>query len=116
MPSYDEVGSVKDDQRRVVGIFYITWHTQGLADLPKPYKANVTEVLEQDPSARFKADHPLWYTNSYHWDEPEMGYFLSQDEYVIGKDISMLADDGVDVLMMYESGRAAWRYRAEVEV
>jgi len=100
MPSYNEVGSVKDDQRRVVGVFYITWHTQGLADLPKPYKANVTEILEQDPSARLKADHPLWYTSSYHWAEPEMGYFLSQDEYVIRKDISMLADAGVDVLIM----------------
>src|SRR5690625_6873016 len=29
-----------------------------------------------------------------------MGYFLSQDEYVIRKDISMLADAGVDVLIM----------------
>ena len=28
MPSYEEVGPVKDDKRRVSGIFYITWHTQ----------------------------------------------------------------------------------------
>ena len=27
MPLHDEVGPVKTDQRRVVGIFYITWHT-----------------------------------------------------------------------------------------
>ncbi|UVQ46738.1 hypothetical protein NXY11_00320 [Parabacteroides faecis] len=32
--------------------------------------------------------------------EPEVGYFLSRDEYVIRKDISMLADAGVDVLVM----------------
>ena len=37
---------------------------------------------------------------SYHWGEPEMGYFLSKDEYVIRKDMSMLADAGVDVLVM----------------
>ena len=36
MPGYDAVGPVKTDQRRVVGIFYITWHTQNLANLPAP--------------------------------------------------------------------------------
>ncbi len=28
MPSFGEVGSVKQDQRRITGIFYITRHTQ----------------------------------------------------------------------------------------
>lgn len=100
MPNYDEVGPIKNDQRRIVGIFYITWHTQGLKDLEQPYRADVSKILEQDPTARLKANHPLWYTNSYHWGEPEMGYFLSQDEYVIRKDMSMLSDAGVDVLVM----------------
>lgn len=100
MPSYEEVGPVKNDQRRVVGIFYITWHTQGLANLKSPYTADVTKILEQDPKARLDANHPLWTEGSYHYAEPEMGYFLSQDEWVIRKDISMLADAGVDVLIM----------------
>lgn len=100
MPSFDEVGPVKNDQRRVVGIFYITWHGQGLAKLPQPYNADVTQILQKDPSARLDAKHPLWTEGSYHWGEPEMGYFLSQDEYVIRKDMSMLTDAGVDVLVM----------------
>lgn len=100
MPLFEEVGPIKNDKRRVVGIFYITWHTQGLKDLPRPYRANVTAILEEDPSARLDAGHPLWYTNSYHWGEPEMGFFLSQDEWVIRKDMSMLADAGVDLLVM----------------
>ena len=100
MPEYDEVGPVKHDQRRVVGIFYITWHTQGLKNLPQPYEGDVTKVLEKDPSARMIADHPNWKLGSYHWGEPENGYFLSQDEWVIRKDMSMLADAGVDVLVM----------------
>lgn len=100
MPSYEEVGPIKNDQRRVVGIFYITWHTQGLANLKSPYTADVTKILEQDPKARLDANHPLWTEGSYHYAEPEMGYFLSQDEWVIRKDISMLADAGVDVLIM----------------
>ena len=100
LPSYKEVGAIQNDQRRVVGIFYITWHGQGLANLKQPYNADVSKILKKDPSARFDAKHPLWYTNSYHWGESENGYFLSQDEYVIRKDISMLADAGVDVLIM----------------
>jgi len=100
MPGYEEAGEVKQDQRRVVGIFYITWHTQDKANMKQPYNADVTKILVKDPSARLKADHPLWEEGAYHWGEPEMGYFLSQDEYVIRKDISMLADAGVDVLVM----------------
>ncbi len=100
MPTYQQVGPVKKDQRRVVGIFYITWHTNNYKDLKSPYLADVSKVLAKDPSARLDGKHPGWTEGSYHWGEPEMGYFLSQDEYVIRKDMSMLADAGVDVLVM----------------
>ncbi|MDD2437235.1 MAG: hypothetical protein PHG27_03610 [Massilibacteroides sp.] len=100
MPDCDSVGMPKTDQRRIVGIFYITWHTQGLANMKKPYEADVSKILQKDPNARLEANNPLWTEGSYHWGEPEMGYFLSQDEYVIRKDMSMLSDAGVDVLVM----------------
>lgn len=100
MPDAKTVGDIKKDQRRVVGIFYITWHTDNLAMLKSPYNADVTKILKEDPSARLDAKHPLWKEGSYHWGEPELGYFLSKDEYVIRKDMSMLADAGVDVLVM----------------
>jgi hypothetical protein len=100
MPGFAEVGPVKQDHRRVVGIFYITWHSDSLAGLKAPYTADVSRVLAADPSARLDAKHPLWTEGSYHWGQPEMGYFLSKDEYVIRKDMSMLADAGVDVIIM----------------
>ena len=100
MPSFQQVGPVKTDQRRVVGIFYITWHGDGLAKMKSPYNADVSKVLAADPAARLDGKHPLWTEGSYHWGEPECGYFLSRDEYVIRKDISMLSDAGVDVLVM----------------
>ena len=100
MPLQNVVGPVKKDQRRVVGIFYITWHSDPLKTLKSPYGADVTRVLAADPTARLNANHPLWKEGSYHWGEPEAGYFLSRDEYVIRKDMSMLADAGVDVLVM----------------
>ncbi len=100
MPGYDEVGPVKSDHRRVVGMFYITWHSDSLFGLKSPYSADVSKVLAADPGARLDAKNPLWTEGSYHWGEPEMGYFLSKDKYVIRHDMSMLADAGVDVLIM----------------
>ena len=115
LPSYDEVGPVKDDKRRVVSIFYITWHSEGhFADVTSPYSADVSKILKTDPSARLDANHPLWKDGSYHWGEPEMGYFLSQDEYVIRKDMAMLSEAGVDVLVMDVTN--AVRYWDEWEV
>jgi hypothetical protein len=100
MPSIGDVGPVKTDQPRAVSIFYITWHRDGLAGLKSPYAADVTKILAKDPAARLDAKHPLWTEGLYHWGEPEMGYFLSKDPYVIRKDMSMLADASVDVLIM----------------
>jgi hypothetical protein len=100
MPGPAVVGPLKHDQRRVVGIFYIAWHSDSAANMKHPYSGDVSKVLARDPAARLDAKHPLWTEGSYHWGEPEMGYFLSKDEYVIRKDMSMLADAGVDVLVM----------------
>lgn len=114
MPSFSEVGPLKKDQRRITGIFYITWHTKDKAELAKPYEADVTKILSKAPEARFNANHPLWTEDFYHWGEPEMGYFLSQDEYVIRKDMSMLADAGIDVVIFDVTN--AVRYWDEWEV
>lgn len=101
MPTMAEVGPVKKDKRRVVGIFYITWHCDSHHDgFARPFNADVSKILQQDPTARLDGNHPLWRDGSYHWGEPEFGYFLSKDEWVIRRDMSMLADAGVDVLVM----------------
>ena len=100
MPELAAVGPLKQDHRRIVGMFYITWHRDSHAKLKKPYAADVDRILAADPKARLDPKHALWTEGSYHWGEPEMGYFLSKDEYVIRHDMSMLADAGVDVLVM----------------
>ena len=43
MPQIDSVGSTKDDQRRVVGMFYITWHGHWYENLASPY-TDVTKI------------------------------------------------------------------------
>lgn len=99
MPTAKEVGTVKTDKPRTVGIFYITWHTHNLHN-SKPYTADVTKVLESDPKARLDGNNKAWKDDSFHWGEPEAGYFLSQDEWIIRRDLSMLSDAGVDVLIL----------------
>lgn len=101
MPDFSVTGPPKKDQRRVVGIFYVTWHSDANANGKSPYGADVTKILAEDPAARLDTNHPLWKDGgSHHWGEPELGYFLSKDEYVIRQDMSMLVDAGVDVLVM----------------
>ena len=115
MPSAEEEGPVKNDKRRVVSIFYITWHTQDhYTNFKAPYSADVTNILNAEPAARLDAKHKLWSEGSFHWGEPETGYFLSQDEYIIRKDMSMLTDAGVDVLVLDVTN--AVRYWDEWEV
>lgn len=113
-PTYELVGPVKTDHRHVVGMFYVTWHSDSLHGRKCPYGGDVSKVLAADPSARLDARHSLWTEGSYHWGEPESGYFLSKDEAVIRKDMSMLADAGVDVLVMDVTN--AVRYWNEWEV
>ncbi|MCY2931276.1 MAG: hypothetical protein NTV86_17675, partial [Planctomycetota bacterium] len=86
MPDFAAVGPVKTDQRRVVGIFYIAWHSDSAHGLKSPYAGDVSRILAADPKARLDARHPIWTEGSYHWGEPEAGYFLSKDEWVIRKD------------------------------
>lgn len=114
MPLITEVGPVKGGQRRVVGIFYITWHSDSLAGMKSPYFADVSRVLAADPNARLDGKNPKWTEGSYHWGEPELGYFLSRDAYVIRKDLSMLSDAGVDVIIIDVTN--AVRYWDEWEV
>ena len=45
MPTFSVVGPVKKDHRRVVGIFYITWHSDSLHGMKSPYGADVSRML-----------------------------------------------------------------------
>lgn len=96
LPTADDF-PLKKDKTRTVGIFYITWHTPDHHD-GKPYTYDVSKRIEADSMCtRGLPDFPY---ATYHWGEPEYGYFLSRDRYVCFHDLSMLADAGVDVLIM----------------
>src|SRR5699024_5622340 len=87
LPAYDTVGPQKED--RTVGIFYFLTHN----NLGKKGPYNVTEILAENP------DNPQWGNGSHYWGEPETGYYLSTDEWMIRRHARMLSDAGVDVII-----------------
>lgn len=78
-------------KNRYVGIFYWTWHTRHGVQGP----FDNTKIITANPT------NPQWgpETAAHHWGEPELGYYISTDPYVIRKHASMLTDAGIDVII-----------------
>lgn len=76
---------------KFVGIFYFLW--LGQHGTGGPY--DVTKLLAANPTD--PAWGPLY--KFHHWGESELGYYLSQDPYVIRRHCHMLVDAGVDTLI-----------------
>lgn len=87
LPGYDTVGPIKE--KRTVGIFYFLTHNNPGKE--GPY--NVTDILAENP------DNPEWGSGTHYWGEPETGYYLSTDEWIIRRHARMLTDAGVDVII-----------------
>jgi len=86
LPLFEECGKPRPE--KYVGIFYFLWlgqHGRNLYDN--------TKILKADP------DNPQYGpVGAFHWwSEPHLGYYLSDDEFVIRKHAQMLTDAGVDV-------------------
>jgi hypothetical protein len=88
LPGYSECGGPRAN--RAVGIFYFICHDQRPPHIPH----NVTEIIAANPQ------NPAFVPNAGHyWGQPEPGYYLSTDKWVIRKHAYQLADAGVDTLI-----------------
>src|SRR5699024_6338856 len=54
---------------------------------------NVTEILQENP------ENPDWGSGTHYWAEPETGYYISTDKWMIRRHARMLSDAGVDVIV-----------------
>lgn len=88
LPGHDECGPPRED--KTVGIFYFLWLGQHSRTGPW----DITKLLEENP------DDPQYGPpgHFHHWAEPEWGYYVSDDRFVIRKHMQALTDAGVDVL------------------
>lgn len=87
LPGFAEVGHIKKD--RYVGMFYFLTHNDAGKDGP----SDVTKIKAANP------ENPEWGKGTHYWGEPEFGYYLSIDKWVIRRHAEMLTDAGVDVII-----------------
>lgn len=89
LPMGETCGPPKED--RTVAMFYFLWvrsvEKLGPFDLSKILKEN-PENPQYGPKGSF-----------HHWSEPELGYYVQEDPYVIRKHCHMLINAGIDVLV-----------------
>lgn len=104
VPGYEECGPPKPD--KWVGIFYWTWHTPGRGG---PNDNSKILATARNGVVR-------WPDNGapYHWGEPELGYYLMTDSFVIRKHASMLADAGIDVVL-FDTTNPPFTWKEEYE-
>lgn len=87
LPGQKTCGPVKGN--RYVGMFYFMTHRESGGK--GPY--DVTKIKAANP------DDPQWGEGSHYWGEPEIGYYLNTEEWVIRRHAYQLADAGVDVII-----------------
>lgn len=87
LPGFDECGPVKKD--RYVGMFYFMTHISPGRKGP----FDVTRIIRANP------ENPQWGEGDHFWGEPETGYYLSYEKWMIRRHAQLLADAGVDVII-----------------
>ncbi|NIA13002.1 MAG: hypothetical protein GWP08_02895, partial [Nitrospiraceae bacterium] len=104
-PALAEAGPVKKD--KWVGIFYWTWHVPRGTGGPN----DNTKLIAAAKDGRVD-----WPENGcpHHWGEPELGYYMMTDRFVIRKHASMLVDAGVDVVL-FDTTNAPFTWKNEYE-
>lgn len=105
VPGFNTCGPVRPD--RWVGIFYWTWHIPGRGG---PF--DNTKILAEARGG--KVDWPSGLHGSHHWGEPELGYYLMTDPFVIRKHASLLADAGIDVVI-FDTTNPPFTWKNEYE-
>lgn len=90
-----------EPQKKIVGMFYWTWHGNSICNKNKNGPYDVSKILEHYPDALDDPNNPAWGKmngEDHHWGEPMFGYYLNDDEYIIRKHAQMLCDAGVDFI------------------
>lgn len=102
-PGFNDCGPPKSD--KWVGIFYWTWHTKS-----RTGPNDNTKLIAQARDGKVPWPPP----GDHHWGEPELGYYISTDPFVIRKHASMLADAGIDVIL-FDTTNPPFTWKEEYE-
>ena len=94
LPLQKEAG--KKREGKYVGVFFHTWHSRFSAHS----FADISQILKQNPNEKDFSKINWGNKYSYFWSEPIWGYYDTRDKWVLRKQAEMLADAGVDVIIM----------------
>ncbi len=105
-PGFNEAGPRKPEKQ--VALFYWTWH------IPRGVEPHDNTKLIAG-AGDGKISWPGCQEGcSHHWGEPELGYYLMTDSFVIRKHVSMLTDAGVD-LLVFDTSNPPFTWKDEYE-
>jgi len=96
LPGFDRCGPPRPG--KIVAMFYWTWHLPAVnPGVPRDHVNDNSRVIAK---ALAEGTVPVWRKRgNYFWGEPELGYYVTTDPFVLRKHASMLADAGVDVIV-----------------
>ena len=97
LPLTAEVGPPKKD--RFVGIFYLPWTGDEFSYGPYDVSKILVDQPDMQTTPTFRHTGPKDWHYAY-WGEPLFGYYKLTDPWVIRRHMHMLADAGVDALVL----------------
>ncbi len=97
LPLAAEVGPPKKD--RFVGIFYLPWTGDEFSYGPYDVSKILADQPDMQTTPTFRHTGPKEWHYAY-WGEPLFGYYKLTDPWVIRRHMHMLADAGVDALVL----------------
>ncbi len=97
LPDSTKIGPPRPD--RFVAMFYFLTGGSYGPNFRGPYDNSV--ILKEHPEAINEINNPAWGPEgaAHYWGKPLLGYYRSDDEWVLRKHAAMLANAGVDLLI-----------------
>jgi hypothetical protein len=109
----DQVGDPKIP--RLVALFYFLW--QGDSHSPvSPHHWDLEKIAAEHPEVFEDGDHPAWGGGRgtyYFWGEPIYGYYRGDDYWVHLRNIQLLTDASVDLLVIDATNRLTYPEQSE---
>ncbi len=108
LPSIDKVGPVKEEEK-YVAMFYWAWHARYSMLSARDAVLNVQNVLDlyegDFEDIRFNDSYEGWKgSRAVFWNESIYGFFAGLDDWVVRKEMELLAAADVDLLVLDSPG------------
>ncbi|WP_080905458.1 hypothetical protein [Parabacteroides sp. Marseille-P3160] len=113
LPQNEQTGDLKDN--RQVALFYFLWQGDPSSKTSERYW-DLDILYREHPEVFEDADHPAWGGGTgkyYFWGKPIYGYYRGDDYWVHLKNIQLLTDAGVDLLVIDATNRITYFNQAK---